>query len=72
MLQAAVFGVLMGGLGIDNYAHIGGFIGGYLTATAFGPMTRERGDHMIIALGCLVASALAIVASIVTGLRFLR
>jgi rhomboid protease GluP len=72
MLQAAVFGVLMGGLGIDNYAHIGGFIGGYLTATAFGPMTRERGDHMIIALCCLVASALAIVASIVTGLRFLR
>jgi hypothetical protein len=27
---------------------------------------------MIIALGCLAASALAIVASIVTGLRFLR
>jgi len=72
MLQAAVFGVVMSGLNIDNYAHIGGFIGGYLTATVFGPMTKERGDHVIIALGCLVASALAIVASIVTGLPYLR
>jgi len=35
-------------------------------------MTKERGDHVIIALGCLVASALAIVASIVTGLPYLR
>ena len=72
MLQAAVFGVVMGGLGIDNYAHIGGFAGGYLTASIFGPLTRERGDHMIIALVCLAATAAAIIASIVTGLPYLR
>jgi rhomboid protease GluP len=70
MLQALVFGLLV--RGIDNYAHIGGFVGGYLTSSFFGPMTRERGDHMIIALVCLVASALAIAASIVTGLPYLR
>ena len=56
-----MFGVVMGSSGIDNYAHIGGFVGGYLTSAFFNPMTRERGDHMIIALGCLVATALAIV-----------
>ena len=66
MVQAAVFGLLVPG--IDNYAHLGGFAGGYLTSAFLNPMTRERGDHMIIALVCLVATALAIIASIVTGL----
>jgi hypothetical protein len=32
------------------------------------PLTRERVDHMIIALGCLVLSAIAVVASFVVGL----
>jgi rhomboid protease GluP len=72
MVQAVVFGVLMAGTGIDNYAHLGGFAGGYLTSAFLNPMTRERGDHMIIAIGCLVASFLSIVVSIVTGLKFLR
>jgi membrane associated rhomboid family serine protease len=72
MVQAVVFGVLMAGNGIDNYAHLGGFAGGYLTSAFLNPMTRERGDHMIIAIGCLVASFLSIVVSIVTGLKFLR
>ena len=66
MVQAAVFGLLVPG--IDNYAHLGGFAGGYLTSALLNPMTRERGDHIIVAIGCLVATALAIVASIVTGL----
>jgi rhomboid protease GluP len=70
MVQAALFGLLVPG--IDNFAHIGGFVGGYLASAFLNPMTRERGDHVIIALICLVASALAIAASIVTGLRFLR
>jgi hypothetical protein len=35
-------------------------------------MTRERGDHVLIAIGCLVASLLAIIASIVHGLQFLQ
>jgi rhomboid protease GluP len=69
MVQATLFGLLVPG--IDNYAHLGGFIGGYLASSFLNPMSRERGDHMIIALACLVVSALAVVASIVTGLKFL-
>jgi rhomboid protease GluP len=70
MLQALVFGLLV--RGIDNYAHIGGFLGGYRTSAFLNPMTRERGDHTIIALACLVATVIAIVVSIVTGLPYLR
>jgi rhomboid protease GluP len=66
MIQAALFGLLVPG--IDNYAHLGGFAGGYLTSVLLNPMTRERGDHMIIALVCLVATVLAVVASVMTGL----
>jgi hypothetical protein len=53
--------------GIDNYAHAGGFLGGYAAARIMDPLTRERVDHMIIALGCLVLSAIAVVASFVVG-----
>jgi rhomboid protease GluP len=70
MVQAAVFGLLVPG--IDNYAHLGGFAGGYLTSAFLNPMTRERGDHIIAAIGCLVATALAIIASIVTALPLFR
>jgi membrane associated rhomboid family serine protease len=70
VLQAAVFGLLVPG--IDNYAHLGGFAGGYLTSAFLNPMKRERGDHMIIALVCLVATALSIIASIITGLPLFR
>jgi rhomboid protease GluP len=70
MVQAALFGLLVPG--IDNYAHIGGFAGGYLASAFLNPLSRERGDHTIVALICLAATALAIIASIVTGLGFLR
>jgi len=70
MVQAVVFGLLIPG--IDNYAHLGGFAGGYLMSSFLNPMSRERGDHTLVAAGCLVATALSIVVSIVTGLAFLR
>ena len=54
-----LFGIIMGNSGIDNFAHLGGFAGGYLTSAFFNPMTRERGDHMLIAVGCLVATVLS-------------
>ncbi len=57
-----VFGLIMPG--VDNFAHAGGFIGGYATSAFFNPLTRERGDHAIIAVACLVATFLAIVFSI--------
>ena len=72
MIQVAIFGVLFGGAGIDNFAHLGGFAGGYFASVFLNPMTRERGDHMIIALGCVVATVLSIAASIVLGLPIFR
>ena len=61
-----VFGIIMPG--VDNYAHAGGFVGGYLTSAAFNPLTRERGDHIAIAVLCLVATLLSIVVSVIHGL----
>ena len=61
-----VFGVILPG--VDNYAHAGGFLGGYATSWFFNPLTRERGDHTLLAVFCLVATALAVVASLVVGL----
>jgi hypothetical protein len=54
--------------GVDNAAHLGGFIGGYLMSAAFNPLTRERGDHMIIALLCLAATFAAVAWSVITTL----
>jgi rhomboid protease GluP len=58
----AIAGLLMPGT--DNYAHAGGFIGGYAVSAALNPFTRERGDHMIIAAVCLLATVLSVVASV--------
>jgi rhomboid protease GluP len=65
-----VFGLIMPG--VDNYAHAGGFAGGYLTSAFFNPMTRERGDHLVVAVICLVATFAAIAVSIVSGLALFR
>jgi rhomboid protease GluP len=61
-----IYGLIMPG--IDNFAHAGGFLGGYATSAFFNPMTRERGDHLIVAAVLLVLTFLAIVLSIVKGL----
>jgi rhomboid protease GluP len=65
-----LFGFIMPG--VDNYAHAGGFAGGYAVSAFFNPLTRERGDHMLIAASCLLATLAAIAMSIVTGLAFYR
>jgi rhomboid protease GluP len=72
VIQAVIFGVIMGNSGIDNFAHLGGFAGGYFTSAFLNPMTRERGDHMIIAAACLLLTALSIITSILTGLSLIR
>lgn len=61
-IYIALYGLIMPG--IDNYAHAGGFIGGYALSALFNPLTRERGDHLLIAVLCLVASLLAVLASV--------
>ena len=69
-IMLGVFGLIMPG--IDNFAHAGGFVGGYLAGRIMDPLQSERLDHLLIALVCLAASALAIVASIALGLPQLR
>jgi rhomboid protease GluP len=68
-LGFAVFGLVM--RGIDNQAHLGGFVGGYLTARFLDPLTPERGDHLLLAVICIAATALSIIVSIVAGLPVL-
>jgi membrane associated rhomboid family serine protease len=54
--------------GIDNWAHLGGLAGGYLASRWLDPLLPERGDHVLMALLCVVVSAASIVASVVAGL----
>jgi rhomboid protease GluP len=61
-----VFGLIMPG--IDNYAHAGGFIGGYAASRLLDPLAPERINHMVWALVCIVLSVLSIVVSVVHGL----
>jgi rhomboid protease GluP len=65
-----VFGLIMPG-GIDNYAHAGGFVGGYLASMWLDPLKPERMDHFIAAAACIVATGLAVIASLVTILPLL-
>ena len=65
-LIMGIFGLLF--QGVDNYAHLGGFLGGYLTSKVLDPLKPERVDHMVIAACCLLATLVAIIASVVTAL----
>ena len=65
----ALFGLVM--RGIDNQAHLGGFVGGYFMARFLDPLAPERGDHLFWALICLVATAVSIIVSVVAGLPVL-
>jgi rhomboid protease GluP len=69
-LFLGIFG-LIPGTGIDNWAHAGGFAGGFLASLVLDPLARERTDHMIGALACLALTLLALVASFVTALPYL-
>lgn len=62
-----IFGFLMPG--VDNWAHLGGFLGGYAASEWLNPQRPERGDHTILALACLAATALSVIASVVLGLK---
>jgi rhomboid protease GluP len=65
-LTVGLMGFLMPG--VDNYAHLGGFAGGYYTAQLLDPLKPERTDHMLIAIACLAATVLSVVWSLVDGL----
>ena len=58
--------------GIDNWAHAGGFAGGWLMSQWLDPLTRERVDHLIAGLVCVVLTGLAVLASLVNGLLIIN
>ncbi len=65
-----VFGLIMPG--IDNAAHLGGFLGGFLTSKWLDPLKRERMDHFIMAAACLLATAISILISLVVAIPYLK
>jgi rhomboid protease GluP len=69
-LTMLLFGFVMPG--VDNWAHLGGLAGGYVTSLVLDPLKPERGDHVIAAIFCLVASLAAVAASVFYGLDFFR
>ena len=64
-----VFGLVM--VRVDNWAHLGGFGGGYLLARWLDPLKPERVDHTIAGLVLLGLSGLSIVYSALTGFGIL-
>jgi len=69
-LMLLIFGFIMPG--VDNWAHLGGFAGGYGTAKILDPLKPERLDHLVAALVCLALTVFSIVFSVVQGLALLR
>jgi rhomboid protease GluP len=63
-----VFGLMLPG--VDNWAHLGGFGGGYLVAMWLNPLEPERADHLFGALAALVLTLLAVLFSFATTLSF--
>lgn len=68
-LFLGLFGLIMPG--IDNYAHLGGFAGGYLTGLVLDPLRPERVDHIGMALVLLGATLIALLASFIDALPLL-
>jgi rhomboid protease GluP len=56
-----IMGVVMNGT--DNWAHAGGFGGGWLAGRMLDPLKPERINHMAAGVVCLALSMLSIVAS---------
>jgi len=61
-IALALFGLIMPG--VDNGAHLGGFLGGYGMGMVLDPLKREQVSHMMWAVVCLALTALAILMSV--------
>lgn len=68
-LMMGLFGLIFPG--VDNQAHLGGFVGGYVAGMLMDPLKAERIDHMVGAAACLVITLVALVASVITALPLL-
>ena len=73
-IKRFAFSILLIGLipGIDTWAHVFGFLGGYLVARAMRPLEDENVLHFAFGLLCLLAFAAAIVISVLHGLPLYR
>ena len=58
--------------GIDNWAHVGGLLGGYACSKVLDPLSPERLDHFLIAIALLALSAIAVIVSFVTAISLFR
>ncbi len=61
-----VFGLIMPN--VDNFAHLGGFLGGYFAVPLLDPRYPEKFAHLAGALICVGLTVLSIVLSVVHGL----
>ncbi|MDX2216324.1 MAG: rhomboid family intramembrane serine protease [Oculatellaceae cyanobacterium bins.114] len=66
-----LFGFIMPN--VDNWAHFGGFLGGYLVSILGGmdPRRAESLRHLFLAIACLALTIISILASILHGLLWL-
>jgi rhomboid protease GluP len=73
-LQYALFMGIMGFVfsGVDNAAHLGGFVGGYAASWFLDPLKPERIDHIVTAVGCLVVTFAAIIYTVISALPYIR
>jgi rhomboid protease GluP len=73
-LQYALFMGIMGFIfpGVDNAAHLGGFVGGYLASLILDPLKPERVDHIAMAIGCLAVTLGAVVYTVISALPYIR
>ncbi|HEY7041378.1 MAG TPA: rhomboid family intramembrane serine protease [Methylomirabilota bacterium] len=64
-----IFGFFMAG--VNNWGHLGGFVGGYLVALAMGPLERaaERGLDRIAAFAAIAVTLIAFLLAFWTGFR---
>jgi len=56
---------------VDNWAHLGGFAGGWLAARFLDPRKSESPQHLVAGLVCLGLTLLSIIASVVHGVSLL-
>ena len=68
-LMMGIFGLIWPG--VDNQAHLGGFVGGFLAGMLLDPLKPERVDHLVGAAACLLVTLAAVVWSVVTALPLL-
>lgn len=70
-IMIGIMGFVFSG-SVDNGAHLGGFLGGYLASTILDPLKPERIDHILAAVVCLVVTLAAIVYTVISALPYIR